>query len=167
MLICSAKTFDLKSITKCHETLWQVVCIPGQRNWDSKTVWSISYQPSLYCNQITTECRMKMIIHVKSAHTYSSGSIFWNRWRNATREMIFIMTTGWLLTEFQVKGWERLGLDDIISVLQQNRLRWYGHVVWKEDNDWMKKCTHTHTHNRFTALLDFVRDYLGEPAPER
>jgi len=34
----------------------------------------------------------------------------------------------------------RLGLDDIISVLQQNRLRWYGHVLQKEDNDWVKKC---------------------------
>ena len=27
------------------------------------------------------------------------------------------------------------GLDDIISVLQQNRLRWYEHVLRKEDND--------------------------------
>jgi len=35
---------------------------------------------------------------------------------------------------------ERLGLDDIISVLQQNRLWWYGHVLRKEDNDWVKKC---------------------------
>jgi len=35
---------------------------------------------------------------------------------------------------------ESLGLDDIISVLQQNRLRWYGHVLRKEDNDWVKKC---------------------------
>jgi len=35
---------------------------------------------------------------------------------------------------------ERLGLDDIISVLQQNRLRWYGHVLQTEDNDWVKKC---------------------------
>jgi len=35
---------------------------------------------------------------------------------------------------------ERLGSDDIISVLQQNRLRWYGHVLRKEDNDWVKKC---------------------------
>jgi len=35
---------------------------------------------------------------------------------------------------------EILGLDDIISVLQQNRLQWYGHVLRKEDNDWMKKC---------------------------
>jgi len=35
---------------------------------------------------------------------------------------------------------ERLWLDDIISVLQQNRLRWCGHVLQKEDNDWVKKC---------------------------
>jgi len=35
---------------------------------------------------------------------------------------------------------ERLGLDDMISVLQQNRLQWYGHVLWKENNDWVKKC---------------------------
>ena len=35
---------------------------------------------------------------------------------------------------------ERLGLDDIISVLQQNRLQLYGHVLRKEDNDWVKKC---------------------------
>jgi len=34
---------------------------------------------------------------------------------------------------------ERLGLDDIISVLQRNRLRWYRHVLQKEDNDWVKK----------------------------
>jgi len=33
----------------------------------------------------------------------------------------------------------RLGLDDIISILQQNRLRWYGHVLRKEDSDWVKK----------------------------
>jgi len=33
-----------------------------------------------------------------------------------------------------------LGLDDIISVLQWNRLWWYGHVLRKEDNDWVKKC---------------------------
>jgi len=35
---------------------------------------------------------------------------------------------------------ERLGLDDIISVLQQNRLQLYGHVLQKEDNDCVKKC---------------------------
>jgi len=35
---------------------------------------------------------------------------------------------------------ERVGIDDIALVLQQNRLRWYGHVLRKEDDDWMKKC---------------------------
>jgi len=35
---------------------------------------------------------------------------------------------------------ERLGLDDMISVLQKNELRWYGHVLRREDNDCMKKC---------------------------
>ena len=35
---------------------------------------------------------------------------------------------------------ERLGLDDIISVLQQKRLQWYGHMLQKEDKDWVKKC---------------------------
>jgi len=35
---------------------------------------------------------------------------------------------------------ERLGTDYIILILQQNRLRWYGHVLQKEDTDWVKKC---------------------------
>jgi len=36
---------------------------------------------------------------------------------------------------------ERLELDDIISILQQNRLEWYGPVLQKEDNDyWVKTC---------------------------
>jgi len=33
-----------------------------------------------------------------------------------------------------------LGIDDIILMLQQNRLRWYGHVLRKEVTDWVKKC---------------------------
>ena len=35
---------------------------------------------------------------------------------------------------------ERLGIDDIILILQQKRLRWYRHVLRKEDTDWVKKC---------------------------
>jgi len=35
---------------------------------------------------------------------------------------------------------KRLGKDDIILLLQRNRLRWYGHVLQKEDTDWVKKC---------------------------
>jgi len=32
---------------------------------------------------------------------------------------------------------ERLGIDDIALVLQQ---RWYGHLLRKDDDDWVKKC---------------------------
>jgi len=35
---------------------------------------------------------------------------------------------------------EGLGIDDIALVLQQNRLRWYEHVLRKDDDDWVKKC---------------------------
>jgi len=35
---------------------------------------------------------------------------------------------------------ERLGVDDIALVLQHNRLRWYGHVLRKDDDDCVKKC---------------------------
>jgi len=35
---------------------------------------------------------------------------------------------------------ERLGLDDIISILQQNKLQCYGHELRKENNNWLKKC---------------------------
>jgi len=35
---------------------------------------------------------------------------------------------------------ERLGIDDIILILQQSRLLWYGHVMRNEDTDWVKKC---------------------------
>ena len=31
-------------------------------------------------------------------------------------------------------------LVDIALILQQNRLRWYGHVLRKDDDDWVKKC---------------------------
>jgi len=35
---------------------------------------------------------------------------------------------------------ERLGIDDIALVLQQNRRRWYGHVLRRDDDDCVKKC---------------------------
>jgi len=38
-----------------------------------------------------------------------------------------------------IKLKDRLGIDDTALVLQQNRLRWYGHVLRKDDH-WVKKC---------------------------
>jgi len=35
---------------------------------------------------------------------------------------------------------ERLGIDGITLVLQQNRLQWYGHGFRREDGNWVKKC---------------------------
>jgi len=35
---------------------------------------------------------------------------------------------------------ERLGIDDITLVLQQNKLQWYGHVLQKEYDYSLKKC---------------------------
>jgi len=34
----------------------------------------------------------------------------------------------------------KLEFEDIISVLQRNMLLRYGHVMQKENNDWLKKC---------------------------
>jgi len=35
---------------------------------------------------------------------------------------------------------DRLGLEDVVTVLQHDRLRWYGHVLRKENSEWVKKC---------------------------
>jgi len=37
---------------------------------------------------------------------------------------------------------DRLGLEveDVVTVLQRDRLRWYGHVLRKGDSEWAKKC---------------------------
>jgi len=35
---------------------------------------------------------------------------------------------------------ERLGVHDIALILQQTSLCWYGHVLGKENDDWVKKC---------------------------
>jgi len=35
---------------------------------------------------------------------------------------------------------ERLGVDDIALILQQGGLRWYGHVLRKDDDVWVKRC---------------------------
>ena len=46
--------------------------------------------------------------------------------------------------ELHVRSWEKdyeeMIRDDIILILQQNRLQSYGHVLQKDDIDWVKKC---------------------------
>jgi len=38
----------------------------------------------------------------------------------------------------ELKG--RLGIDGLVTVIERHRLRWYGHVLQKDENDWVKKC---------------------------
>ena len=47
---------------------------------------------------------------------------------------------------------ERLRLDDIIQILQQNRLQWYGHLLQKEDNYWVKKCIEYEVESSYQEL---------------
>ena len=36
----------------------------------------------------------------------------------------------------------RVGVEDIGTVCRKGRLRWFGHVERKSDDDWVKKCSH-------------------------
>ena len=35
---------------------------------------------------------------------------------------------------------ELLGLEPVILMIKKSRLRWFGHVERKDDNDWVKCC---------------------------
>ena len=35
---------------------------------------------------------------------------------------------------------QRLDLEGVKDVIRRGRLRWYGHVMRKQDEDWVKKC---------------------------
>ena len=34
---------------------------------------------------------------------------------------------------------ERMGIESVSDAVKWNRLRWLGHVLWKDDDDWVKK----------------------------
>ena len=36
---------------------------------------------------------------------------------------------------------QRLDVECVMDVIRRGRLRWYGHVMRKHDEDWVKKCT--------------------------
>ena len=35
---------------------------------------------------------------------------------------------------------ELLGLEPVSLMMKKSRLRWFGHVERKDDNDWVKRC---------------------------
>ena len=69
---------------------------------------------------------------LKPHYAGSSKNIGW--------QMLHKVLTVNLKNGFSKELRERLGVDDIALVLQQNRLRWYSHVLRKDDDDWVKKC---------------------------
>jgi len=46
------------------------------------------------------------------------------------------VTDGFMCCELR----ERLGTDDVSTIVQRRRWRRYGHVLRKDENDWVKKC---------------------------
>ena len=50
---------------------------------------------------------------------------------------------------------EILGIDDIILILQPNKLRRCGHVLQKEDTDWVKKRMEYEVEGSRLALLNY------------
>ena len=36
--------------------------------------------------------------------------------------------------------WELLGLEPVSLMIKKSRLRWFGHVERKDDDDWVKRC---------------------------
>ena len=95
-----------------------------------KIAWSV-FDWSTRVTDIQTDRQTELPWHIRAiAYMLSRVKMRWSdryvmlRWK----------------TEFQDESRERVGIGDIISVLQENRLRWYGHLLRKEDNDWVKKC---------------------------
>ena len=35
---------------------------------------------------------------------------------------------------------ELLRLEPVSLMIKKSRLRWFGHVEWKDDNDWVQRC---------------------------
>ena len=46
---------------------------------------------------------------------------------------------------------ELVGVDPITTVIKSGRLRWYGHVMRKSDEDWMNKCMEYRVEGRKTV----------------
>ena len=50
-----------------------------------------------------------------------------------------------------------LGIESVENKIQRARLKWLGHVEWKEENDWLKKCTRLN----MTGVVDRVCSHIG------
>jgi len=59
-------------------------------------------------------------------------------WREVRIRWICGMKLRDKLTCIEIRQW--LGIEDIVQVIKRNIMRLYGHVIRKDDDDWVKKC---------------------------
>ena len=55
-----------------------------------------------------------------------------------------------------------VGVESITTAIRSGRLRWYGHVMRKSDDDWVKKCMEFRVERQKTSWKtkkDMVRAY--------
>ena len=55
-----------------------------------------------------------------------------------------------------------VGVEPITTVIRSGKLRSYGHVMRKNDEDWVKKCMELKVEGRRPAWLDSVEADMAE-----
>jgi len=102
-------------------------------------VWHGCYT-SCCDTEYLTECWCVVQVNVSSLYTWPCCHVLRALLLFVQLMLLFIYCAEWSGGCVMLRSWERLGIDDIILILQQIRLWWYGHVLRKEDNDWVQKC---------------------------
>jgi len=111
---------------------WGGNCRPGGKQWQPNAGWMTYGHLQADCLHTGISSGPNALCRVWEAFTFASCFL-----QRAEMRMVRWMCNVKIKHRVPSKELtERLGIDDIILILQQNRLRWYGHVLRKEDTDW-------------------------------
>ena len=107
--------------------LEKVSWIPTHSNWKRILVKTEKQGIRYLCEELSDAWPMKVEHELKMNHTEMSMI----RWMCGVK-----------LNERKKSEelGELLGLEPISLMIKKSRLRWFGHVEWKDDNDWVKRC---------------------------
>jgi len=101
----------------------------------------------------------KNLNHIISTATVKQGTDYWHKPKQQSltngNSSSTVGRTATSNTQRR-KQLKYMGINSFVRCII-NFTRSLHHMIWR----------HTHIHNRFTAVLGFVRDYPGNPAPER
>jgi len=70
----------------------------------------------------------------------TTGSVAWERDEHPEYYGFFTSEQPSVVSERTEELRDRLGLEDVVTVLQHDRLGWCGHVWRKDNSEWVKKC---------------------------